>query len=252
MPLASKAIREEFLAQLDTPMVTERLFAQIPDIVFCLKNDRGQYISANTAFAERLGLRSVSSIIGKTAADIFPEHLAVTYQAQDDYVLQKGLEINDQLELVFNRDGTLGWYLARKIPLMGKNGKVIGLASISRDLLTPGDADLRFTGLAKVIEKIHHDFADELKPAELAEIAQLSQTQLERRMRKVFKLTTSQFIRKTRIEAAALMLTESDKAIIDIAFDCGYGDQSAFTRQFKATVGMAPGVYRNQYRQARS
>lgn len=250
MPLASKALREEFLAQLDTPMVSERLFAQIPDIVFCLKNDRGQYISANTAFAERLGLRAVSSILGKTAADIFPEQLAVTYQAQDDDVLQKGLEINDRLELVFNRDGTLGWYLARKIPLMGKNGKVIGLASISRDLFTLGDADLRLSGLANVIEKIHHDFADDLKPAELAEIAQLSQTQLERRMRKVFKVTTSQFIRKTRIEAAALMLTGSNKAIIDIAFDCGYGDQSAFTRQFKATVGMAPGVYRNEYRQA--
>ncbi len=45
-----------------------------------------------------------------------------------------------------------------------------------------------------------------------------------------------------------LMLTESRKAIIDIAFDCGYGDQSAFTRQFKTTVGMAPGAYRGAYR----
>lgn len=248
MPLAAKAIRKEFLAELDTPMVAERLFAEVPDIVFCIKNKRGQYITANQAFAERLGLRSVNHILGKTAADIFPAHLATTYLAQDEFVLLQGKEINDRLELVSNRDGKLGWYLARKVPLLGKNGTVIGLASISRDLLTPGDADLRFTKLAKVIEKIHQDFADEFKPGELATIAELSQTQLERRMRKVFKLTTSQFIRKTRIEAAAHMLTDTNKAIIDIAFDCGYGDQSAFTRQFKATVGMAPGAYRTAYR----
>lgn len=248
MPLAAKTLREQFIAELATPLLAERLFAEVPDIVFCIKNRDGLYISANTAFAERLGLRSVNNILGKTVAEIFPPHLATTYLAQDEHVFSSGKEINDRLELVFNRDGSLGWYLARKVPLSGKNGKIIGLASISRDLLTPGDADLRFKGLAKVIDKIHSDFSDDLKPSELADIAQLSQSQLERRMRKVFKLTTSQFLRKTRIEAAAHMLIETDKTIIDIALDCGYGDQSAFTRQFKATVGMAPGNYRSVYR----
>ncbi|NWK54763.1 AraC family transcriptional regulator [Verrucomicrobiaceae bacterium N1E253] len=229
-------------------MVAERLFAEVPDIVFCIKNRDGLYISANAAFAERLGLKSINSILGKSVSDIFPPPLAKTYLAQDHYVFKKGKEINDRLELVYNRDGTLGWYLARKVPLHGKSGDIIGLASISRDLLTPGDADLRFTGLAKVIETIHRNYSEDLKPAELAKLAKLSQTQLERRMRKVFKLTTSQFIRKTRIEAAARMLVNTDKAIIDIALDCGYGDQSAFTRQYKATVGMAPGVYRSVYK----
>ncbi|MCP5535983.1 MAG: AraC family transcriptional regulator [Akkermansiaceae bacterium] len=241
-------LRNEFLAQLATPLVAERLFAEVPDIVFCMKNLDGLYISANPAFAERLGLRSVDEILGKTAVDLFPPHLCATYQAQDEVVFRQGREIRDQLELIFNRDGSVGWYLASKIPLVGKNGTVIGLASISRDLLTPGDEDLRFAGLAKVIERIQHDYSDDLKPSSLAKTAGLTLTQLERRMRKVFKLTTSQFIRKTRIEAAARMLTNTDKAIIDIALDCGYGDQSAFTRQFKSTVGMAPGAYRGAYR----
>lgn len=252
MSLDAKTLREQFLTQLNSPMLTEKLFAHLPDIVFCLKNKQGQYISANSAFAERLGLRSVNSILGKTAADVFPSHLATTYMAQDEYVFEKGHEISDRLELVFNRDGSLGWYLARKIPLQDHSGQIIGLASISRDLMTPGDADLRFTGLAKVIEQIHRDFSETLKPSDLAKTAKLSQTQLDRRMRKVFKLSTAQFIRKTRIEAAAHMLTESSKAIINIALDCGYGDQSAFTRQFKSTVGMTPGTYRSTYGQLKN
>ena len=55
MPLNSTSavtrLREEFLAQLATPLVAERLFAEVPDIVFCIKNRDGLYISANPAFA---------------------------------------------------------------------------------------------------------------------------------------------------------------------------------------------------------
>ena len=241
---AAVRLREEFLAELATPMVAESLFAAVPDIVFCIKNSEGQYISANMAFVERLGLQSISEILGKRAVDIFPEHLAVTYQRQDEIVLDEAREITDQLELVFNRDRSLGWYLASKIPLFGQGEKVIGLASISRDLLTPGSETLRIAGLANVVKQIQARFAEPLKPAELAEQAGFTNEQLERRMRRVFKLSTSQFIRKTRIDSAVRMLRETDKAIIDIAMDAGYGDQSAFTRQFKATVGMAPGRYR--------
>lgn len=247
-PSSFSKLREEFYAQLAAPLVAERLFAAVPDIVFCIKNKEGIYISANPAFAERLGLHSVDEILGKAAADLFPPHMASTYQEQDDVVLQQGQEIKDRLELIYNKKRSLGWYLASKIPLMGKEGGIVGLASISRDLLTPGAEDLRFAGLAKVVERIHRDFAEDLKPSVLAQAADLSLTQLERRMRKVFKLSASQFIRKIRIEAAAQMLTGSEKSIVDIALDCGYGDQSSFTRQFKATVGMAPGVYRNNYR----
>ncbi|MGD7654428.1 MAG: helix-turn-helix domain-containing protein, partial [Verrucomicrobiales bacterium] len=220
----------------------------LPIFVFCIKNRNGLYISANAAFAHRLGLQSVNAILGKSVTDIFPPLLAKTYLAQDEHVFLTGKEINDQLELISNRDGSLGWYLARKVPLMGKHGDVIGLASISRDLLTPGDADLRFAGLAKVISTIQANYAEDLHPPDLAALANLSHAQLERRMRKIFKLTTSQFIRKTRIEKAARRLANTDKPIIDIALDCGYGDQSAFARQFKATVGMTPGTYREAYR----
>lgn len=229
-------------------MTTEKLFSKVPDIVFCIKNTSGQYVSANLAFAERLGLPSVDHIIGKTAKDLFPEHLAAIYTEQDRLILTQGEEISDRLELVSNRNGRLGWYLAGKFPLEGKDGAVIGLASISRNLQKPGDEDLRFAGLAKVVEHIQKNYLEDLKPIDLAKSAGLSLTQLERRMRKIFKLSTAQFIRKTRIESAARQLIETNKTIINIAMDCGYSDQSAFTRQFKTSVGMAPGAYRSTFR----
>jgi len=240
-------LRDIFLAQLATPLVCEKLFAQIPDIVYCIKNLERRYVSVNRAFSDRLGLKSPRDIIGKTAEELFPKYLADIYREQDELVFSKGQEIIDRVELVSNSTGGIGWYLASKFPLRGRDGEIIGLASISRDLQTPGDQDLEFAGLARVVEKIHAEYADDLKPHELAESIKLSVTQLDRRMRKIFKLTTSQFIRKTRLEAAARLLTSTDMAISGVALECGYGDQSAFTRQFKATVGMTPGTYRDQY-----
>lgn len=237
-------LRDNLYAQLATPIIGDRLFAQIPDILYCIKNVKHQYVSVNRAFADRLNFKSTSSVIGKTADDLFPKYLADIYREQDEVVYQTGEDIIDRVELVTNTKGGMGWYLASKFPLLGKDGSIIGIASISRDLQTPGDEDLRFAGLARTVEFIHKNYADDLKIAEMAAKINLSVTQLDRRMRKVFKLTTSQFIRKTRLEAAARLLTLTVKPISQIAQDCGYSDQSAFTRQFRATVGMAPGAYR--------
>lgn len=236
---------DAFLTELATPMIAEQLFAQVPDIIFCIKNREGLYISANRAFADRLNLKSINDIIGKKAHDLFPKYLADIYVQQDVTVFSSGVDITDRVELVTNPKGGTSWHLASKFPLKNASGEVIGVASISRDLQTPGVEDLRFAGLALTVEFIHEHFAGDIKIVELASKINLSVTQLDRRMRKAFKLTTSQFIRKTRLTAAARLLISTKKPISQVAQECGYSDQSAFTRQFHATVGMAPGAYRN-------
>ncbi|RYD21908.1 MAG: hypothetical protein EOP88_09750 [Verrucomicrobiaceae bacterium] len=68
----------------------------------------------------------------KTAEDLFDPVLAASYREQDLQVLSGG-EINDELELISNSDGSAGWYLATKIPMHDSSGQVIGIASVSRD-----------------------------------------------------------------------------------------------------------------------
>jgi AraC-like DNA-binding protein len=53
---------------------------------------------------------------------------------------------------------------------------------------------------------------------------------------------------KTRLEAASRMLAGSD-SVSAIAQACGYADHSAFTRQFRATVGVTPSEYRQLLRE---
>ncbi|MGA0846765.1 MAG: helix-turn-helix domain-containing protein [Luteolibacter sp.] len=237
-----------FLDQVASPRFCERLFAHLPDVVFCLKDADRRYQAANMAFAARLGLRDPRQLLGMRAEDFFPSDLADVYREQDLDVLANGREISDQLELVSNSDGSLGWYLATKVPLRDAAGRVIGLASISRDLRTPRSEDLEFEGLQMVVARIRNSLDEDLRPAVLAKGAGMSLSQLERRMRKVFQLTTSQFIRQSRINHALHLLRSTALPLAEVALECGYGDQTAFTRQFRQTVGMPPGNYRERAR----
>jgi len=149
--------------------------------------------------------------------------------------------------LITNRDGSLGWYLASKFLLFDEEGQRSGLVSISRDLNTPSAGDLKMAGLQRVVDWINHHLDEEIHLADLAKIAGMNESQLERRMKRIFKLSVGQFVRKIRIDRAANLLRSSDLGIAEIALRCGYSEQSSLTRQFKLAVGCPPGAFRARH-----
>ena len=229
-----------------TTETVDRIFRVIPDIVYCVKDVERVYLSVNPAFAERLGLKSEAQVIGRRAEELFPETLAEVYRKQDEAVLQRGGEVVDRLELITNRDGSLGWYLASKFPLTDEAGVVTGLVSISRDLQSPSVGDLKMAGLRKVVDWVHDHLDEEIKVPDLAKIAGMNGSQLERRMKRIFKLSVGQYVRKLRVDRAAVLLRDTDLGIAEIALQCGYSEQSSLTRQFKAAVGCPPGEFRRR------
>jgi AraC-like DNA-binding protein len=56
----------------------------------------------------------------------------------------------------------------------------------------------------------------------------------------------SEFVNETRIMHARKLLTETDKTMIEIAFDCGYENTSYFNRQFKIICGITPTAFKEQ------
>ncbi|RYD21907.1 MAG: AraC family transcriptional regulator [Verrucomicrobiaceae bacterium] len=100
-------------------------------------------------------------------------------------------------------------------------------------------------------DHVHEHLDGALGGMELGKIANLTPTQLDRRMRRVFHLSTAQFVRKARIEHAAHLLANTGIPIAELSLACGYGDQTALTRQFRATVGMPPATYRDHMRKMR-
>ncbi len=237
-------MRRELFARVPGLEVMERLLEHAEDLVFCIKNRSGQYLSVNETFLRRTRLSSRSQLLGRTAREVFPALLAAGYEQQDEVVFKTGGEIRDRLETITHRDGTMGWYRADKVPVRDAAGGIIALAGISRDLHEPATGDPRLGRLAAVVERIRAGFAGPLRIAELAADAGLSISRMERLMRAVLGVSPRQLLTRQRVEAAAALLRNGGRALGDIALDCGFCDQPTFCRQFKTLTGLAPGAYR--------
>lgn len=96
-----------------------------------------------------------------------------------------------------------------------------------------------------VREMLHARYADSLQLKEIAELAGVHETHLARAFRKRHGCTVGDYLRKLRVDAAAVELRESDRSIAEIASSCGFFDQAHFCRIFKRLYGLAPSAYRS-------
>jgi AraC-like DNA-binding protein len=233
-----------FFEQLAEPFTAETLFDQLPDIVFFIKDIKGRYICANRTLAERCGLDDKSELLGKLPSDVLGETLGRAYENQDRQVLTTGQRLTDQLELHVVRSRDVGWCMTTKMPLVGRDGVVIGLVGVSQDLRLPDITTEDFAHIAEAIQYAEQNLSKRPTIRELADVAGMSIYQLDRRMNRVFGLTTGQWILKSRISHASAVLIDTNLPIADVALEAGYADQSSFTRQFRRSTGLAPSEYR--------
>jgi AraC-like DNA-binding protein len=176
--------------------------------------------------------------------EVFPAPLGRSYRAQDEQVLRTGTPVRNQLELHFYPAGGRGWCVTNKLPLHGRDGRVIGLVGVSKDLRAANERSADFAQVAQAVRRIHTQYGQPLTVRDLSRRAGLSVYQFEQRLRRIFQLTAGQLIQKVRMEAAMRRLRESDEPIAAIAQECGYSDQSAFTRKFRRMAGLSPSEYR--------
>lgn len=241
-------LQTELFNQLAEPFTGEALFDSLTDAVFFLKNRRCEYVLVNQTLVERCGRQHKRELIGKRADEVFPPPLGESYYAQDKRVIESGKPILNQLELHSYPTGDRGWCLTNKFPLRGRDGRVAGLHGISKDIQAPNERSEDYAKVAEVVSQIQTHYDQPLRVKELARRAGLSAYQFEQRIRRIFQVTAGQLIQKTRMEAAVQRLRETDDTIATVALDCGYSDQSAFTRQFRQTTGVSPSEYRRAFR----
>lgn len=221
------------------------IFNAIPDVVFFIKDRGFRYTHVNNTMVRRLGMKNREELIGKTALQLFPERLGSSYVSQDKRVLE-GEVIENQLELHLYANRTAGWCLTIKRPLSDSNG-INGLVGISRDLGRPDSGHSSFTRLQSALAHMQANFGLPMRIQELATIAGVSVAQLERLFKRVFQLSPHQMLTKLRIEEA-MRLLQTGMNIAEIGQTCGFSDQSAFSRQFKASVSISPRDYRAMVR----
>lgn len=221
------------------------LFDGLPDVVFFVKDAAGRYTHANLTLVRRLGLKRRDEVLGKRAEELFPALMGGTYSAQDQRALGGEL-IENQLEVHIFDNRAHGWCLTFKRPLRVR-GEIVGVIGISRDLGLPDAKHPTYDRLRLVLDHMQAHYSEAMRVGALADMANLSVAQLERHFRRVFQLTPQQVLTKLRVDRA-MHLLRGDDSVAAVGMACGFVDQSAFSRQFKATVGMSPRDYRGLIR----
>ncbi|HDS1153843.1 TPA: AraC family transcriptional regulator [Pluralibacter gergoviae] len=234
---------ENIQALLSAMALITPLLNAIPNVVFFVKDLQARYLLVNLTLARRCGFKSVSSLIGKTSADVFPTALGQGYTEQDLRVLREGVTLRDQLEMHLYSGRVRGWCLTQKLALCDVSGRVIGMAGISHDLQEAQARHPAWQQVAIVDDHIRRHYHRAISMEELTRLSGMSVSQIERYCKRVFHLTPRQMIHKIRLEKATELLA-GDTPIVEIALQCGYTDHSAFSRQFKAMTGSTPRDFR--------
>lgn len=238
----------EFLTQLGDER-GQRLFDALTDIRFFTKDARGIYQHASRVMQLAHGFNDSSEIEGRTDHDFIPAYLADHYTRDDQKVLA-GEEIWGRVELVLRHPNCADWYVTTKIPLRSPDGRIIGLAGVSRDMQMTANMATPFTRFAPVLDHIREQWAEPVEIDLLARLAGMSARSFQRHFKQTFQLTATEYVRQFRIGRACRMLIESDATITTIALESGFSDHSHFTRDFIRTMHLTPGAYRKRYRLA--
>ena len=95
--------------------------------------------------------------------------------------------------------------------------------------------------LEKLVEEIENHIGDEnFSVEQMAQVMNLSRSQLHRKMISITDQSPSLFIRKYRLERAKQLLEKGAGRVSDIAFQVGFSSPSYFTKCFVETFGVTP------------
>lgn len=224
------------------------LLDTLSTVVFFVKDEQARYQLANSTLLKRCQLTKREDIIGFTSLQMFSDRQGTEYLLQDMKVLREGTSIVDNLELHSYASGQLGWCITNKLPIYNAQQQIIAMVGISVDIDEDNERVLRkHARLAEVAQFVRDNLEQKITIAQLAELADLSLSQLERTFKVVLNMSPLQFVQKLRLEYAIKLLAIPEMSITQISLRCGYSDHSAFSRQFKQFTSMSPTQFRNTY-----
>lgn len=236
-------LQTDFFAKMADPQGVRAIFEHLPGVFFFVKDAEGRHIAANSVTFARFGIKSERELVGAMDEKFFPPELAKAFREDDQKVIRSGKPLINRLEVWYDEQRNLDWFLTTKLPVRDKQGKIIGVMGITRR-----DEDrMRHHDVKEVTAAVQHarkNSDKNMTAAELARAAGVSERHLHRKLRQAMGLSPHELMLRIRIQSAAEALAKTSTPIIEIALNHGFCDQSAFTQQFRKRTGMTPRQFR--------
>lgn len=222
-------------------------FQNLRGVCLFVKDAQHRFLSVNREELELHGLQHESEMIGRDDFDFHPPALAAQYQEEDKEVFRSGKALTQRLWLVASAGGTPGWYLCSKHPLRDLTGNVVGLVGLMQPHDQLENAHGHSQRLTPVLKYVLAHFGEAVSVDELAKQAHLSVSQLQREFRRLFGMSPTDYLLKVRLLMARRLLEQGQAQVGDVAQQCGFYDQSHFSRAFRTATGLRPLDYRKRF-----
>lgn len=244
MNSTKETLNTEFLEEIGIPQIVH-MFDLLPDTLFWIKNQNSQIIYANQAFLDTYGFKSLASIIGKNDNSLSPPHIAKQFM-KDDIKVMSGELVTNRVELNLRPNGEFSWFSTTKRPLLNRRNEIVGSYGFTNHLERSSQEISSISAIKAPVEYIRKNYHQDISIEELAKLAFLSISALERRFKKHLSKTPKRFINEIRLENARRLLIETQQPIMEIAYQCGFSEHSYFSKQFKAFFGVLPSQLRKK------
>lgn len=99
------------------------------------------------------------------------------------------------------------------------------------------------TWMKSVRDILNDRWNENISLKELGEKVNIHPTTISKYFRRYFHCTLGEYTRKLKVTHSIDILHSSDHSLTDIAYKCGFSDQSHFTRIFKSMTGYLPKAY---------
>lgn len=246
-----KRLRAAFFARIGPNAAAFRgLLEHASELCFYMKDRAGRIMALNRRNCEVCNIRSEWDAIGLTSRDLFPPTLADDYMALDREVLATGRPVLQRVT-AHPADYSNRLMISDVHPLRDRRGRIVGTARTYR--LTGRDSSeaRNDDALRAVADEIDRRYAESLPLDALARRAGMSKSTFKRTFTRLFEVSPGQYLLRVRLNAARRLLETTDKLISDIALECGFYDQSHFSRLFQRARGLTPGAYRRTHARRR-
>jgi AraC-like DNA-binding protein len=243
----AQQFQQVFLKRMGGGLQLSALFATLPMIAFLAKDKDSRFVCANARTLKIFNLEHEWQMLGKRDRDFFPLELAASFVDEDRRVMLTGKTRTYYSQMVPDINGPLNWYVVSVSPLRDERGCICGVALVLYDMHEVGGVTHHFQQLEPALRHLHTRFRDPIETKHLAALTHLSERQFSRLFHKLLGEPPMRYLIRQRIRAACQDLIVTDHTAGTIALECGFYDQSAFTRAFRTQTGLTPAAYRQHH-----
>ena len=135
---------------IDDRYLLDALLENTPDNIY-FKDSQSRFIRISASLARWMGLAEATEAIGRSDFDFFGEQHSRKAFADEQLLIRTGEPIVGIEEEETWADGHRTWVSTTKVPLRDRNGAVVGIFGISRDITERKQAEQREQEQAKLL-----------------------------------------------------------------------------------------------------